>query len=161
MKRLSNYLKIAVFLTHLFLRCEMILILSKIFFIVGLLLLIPHVILYFIMQVYIFNPYWIMIIGCLIFFVIIYENPKNKIRLRFLIYFIALSNILTIYGFGTFCHGDYNFNIIGQYFCVNLSALLGEDFNFNQLILYLLGIIGLFFIEIGNLIKTRYLKNGE
>lgn len=137
----------------------MIRILSNIFFIVGLLLLIPHVILYFVMQVYIFNPYWIMIGVCLILFVIIYENPKNKIRLRFFIYFVALSNILTIYGFGTFCHGDYNFNIIGQYFCINLSPLLGEDFNFNQLVLYSSGVIGLFFIEIGYLLKIKYSRD--
>ena len=102
-----------------------------------------------------------MIIVCLIFLIVIYENPSNKIRLRFFIYFIALSNILTIYGFGAFCHGDYNFNIIGQYFCINLSLLIGEDFNFNQLFLYFLGVIGLFFIEIGNLTKIKHLRNKE
>lgn len=131
----------------------MIRIVSNIIFIVGLFFLIPHVILYFIMQVYIFNPYWIMIIVCLISFIAIYENPKNNIRLRFFIYLVALSNILTIYGFGTFCHGDYNFNIIGQYFCINLSALLGEDFNSNQLVLYLTGFISLCLIEISYRLK--------
>ena len=121
---------------------------SKLLFTLGLLLLILHVILYFIMQVYVFNPYWIMLIVCLVYLIIIYKNPKDKLRLRFFIYFIALANIFTIYGFGVFCHGDYNFNIIGQSFCLNLSPILSKDFNSNQLALYLSGVVSLLIIEI-------------
>lgn len=132
-------------------------ILSRFFFILGILLLIPIIIIYFIMQVYIFNPYWIMIVICSLTLIVIYKNPKNNIKLRFLIYFITLSNIFTIYGFGTFCHGNYSFNIIGQYFCINLSAVLSENFNLNQLILYLSGITSLALIETSYLLKNNHL----
>ena len=89
-----------------------------------------------------------MLIVCLVYLIIIYKNPKDKLRLRFFIYFIALANIFTIYGFGVFCHGDYNFNIIGQSFCLNLSAIISKDFNSNQLALYLSGVVSLLIIEI-------------
>lgn len=127
--------------------------LSKVLFILGLLLLIPHVMLYFIMQVYIFNPYWIILVICLASLIGVYKNPKNKVVLRFLIYFVALCNIFTIYGFGVFCHGDYNFNIIGQSFCLNLSAVISKDFNSNQFVLYFLGVVSLLIIEISYWLK--------
>ena len=127
--------------------------LSKVLFILGLLLLIPRVMLYFIMQVYSFNPYWIIIVICLAYLIGVYKNPKDKVVLRFLIYFVALCNIFTIYGFGVFCHGDYNFNIIGQFFCINLSVVISKDFNSNQLVLYFSGIVSLLIIEISCWLK--------
>lgn len=132
--------------------------LSRFFLTLGVLLILPHIILYFIMQVYSFNIYWIMIIICIFYLIGIYENPKGKIKIRLFFYSLALSNILTVYGFGNFCHGDYNFNIFGQYFCINLRALLYKDFNFNQLTLYLLGCVGLFLIEVSCLLEINILK---
>lgn len=121
---------------------------SKVTFTLGLLLLIPLIILYFILQIYVFNPYWIILIVCSIFLVKIYREISTKVILRYYIYLIALANIFTIYGFGVFCHGDYNFNIIGQSFCLNLSPILSKDLNSNQLDLYLSGVVSLLIIEI-------------
>jgi len=139
--------------------------LSKIFLVLGVILSLPTLLTYIILQMYSLSPYWFFISVCLYYLLKSYKKNYFNLKVRIFLYVISLCNIFMVYGFGVFCYGDYSFNIISQSFCLSLNVILSESFTWNLFLLYIQSAIGLVFIEIAFILKiaflnpTRFLKD--
>lgn len=121
---------------------------SKFYVAIGIILLLPSIMMFFILQVYVFNPYWLVILICVCSLIISYKKNNFLFMRRVILYFIILCNVFAVYSFGVYCHGEYNFNIVSQSICINLGVLIDDSNNSNLLFVKGTAIVGLLFIEI-------------
>ena len=121
---------------------------SKFYITIGLILLLPSILMFFILQVYVFNPYWLVVLICACSLIISYKKKNFLFVRRVVLYLIILCNVFAVYGFGVYCHGDYNFNLISQSFCINLGVLIDDSNNSNLLFVKAAAVVGLLFVEI-------------
>lgn len=121
---------------------------SKLYIAIGLVLILPSILMFFILQVYVFNPYWLVILICVCSLVISYKKNNFLFMRRLILYLIILCNVFAVYGFGVYCYGEYNFNIVSQSVCINLDALLDDSNNSTLLFVKATAVASLLFIEI-------------
>lgn len=130
-------------------------ILCHLIFFIGILLLTMFLLLLFSIQIYLLNTYWFSLLIIIILLVYYYIKNKNSRKNRFFLYFLSLVNILTLYGFGTFCKGvDMAIINFGK-FCLNLDFFTEIKSHKNNMLYCIFAIISFLMIEFAFILKNK------
>ena len=134
---------------------------SKLSLAMGIILLLPAIMMFFILQVYVFNPYWVVILVCVFLLIKSYKNNYFHFIKRIILYLLILCNVFAVYGFGVYCFGEYNFNLISQSICINLDVLFDDSKNSNLLLVKATAVAGLCFIEISYRLRLEVCNSSK
>lgn len=136
-------------------------IVSKLFLAAGTLLFIPSITMFFVFQVYFGIPYWLVIIFCLTLLVQLYKNNNFAILKRITLYIVVICNIFAVYGYGSYCYGDYSFDLISRVFCINLGMLINEPNNPILLFINIMAVAGLCLMEVSYRLRIEVFNSSE
>lgn len=136
-------------------------IVSKFSLAAGILSLIPSMIMFFVLQVYFVIPYWLVIIFCLTLLVQLYKDNNFAFMKRVTLYILVLCNVFAVYGFGIYCDGDYNFDLVSHFFCINLGILVNEPNNPILLLINTMAVVGLCLIEVSYRLRIKLFNSSK
>ncbi len=136
-------------------------IVSKLSLAAGILLLIPSITMFFVLQVYFVIPYWLVIIFCLTLLIKLYKDNNFAFMKRVTLYILVLCNVFAVYGFGIYCDGDYNFDLISRFFCINLGILINDPNNPILLFINTMAVAGLCLMEVSYRLRIKVFNSSE